>query len=162
VTGGAVGAAPRLCKAEGCGGSVVARGMCDLHYRRWRRAHPDITMMAMTQQTLLDAMPATIPKLIEKTGMCRETVLRTLDLLNVAGPARRAYIYGWEPPAGKGKNWQAIYREGSRPNKRLTKGERAAHSRALSAAYMARRFPHRQPAAAPPRASWLDVLGLAA
>lgn len=136
--------------------------MCDMHYRRWRRAHPDITMVAMTQQTLLDAMPATIPKLIEKTGMCRETVLRSLAVLNVAGPTRQAYIYGWQPPAGKGKNWQAIYRQGGGPNKRLTKGEREAHSRALTAAYTVRRFPRRPPAAPAPRASWLDVLGMAA
>jgi hypothetical protein len=163
VSAGAAIRTSRLCKHVGCTGKVVSRNMCDLHYRRWRRANPGITTMAASQQAVLEALPATIPKIVDKTGMCRETVLRTMAVLNVTGPDRQAYIYDWEPPAGKGKNWQAVYRQGGRANKRLTKAEKAAHSLAMEQAWMARRFPHRQPAPAPvPRACWLDTLRAAA
>lgn len=114
--------------------------------------------MRMNEQAVLDCMPGTIPKLIEKTGIGRATMLRVIEVLNKAGPERQAHIYDWEPPAGKGKNWQPMYRQGNRPNKRLTQEMREANRLRLWHAWTATHRPTLRRPDPPPRASWCDLL----
>jgi hypothetical protein len=148
--------AGRICKEEGCDRPATGRGMCRTHYNAWNRKNPGITMMETNRQALLDAMPATIPKLIEKTGLTRPTVMRQL---NVSGEERRAHIYDWEPPAQVGKNWQAIYRQGAGPNKRLTDERKKEHNNMMDRASAARRNPALVPMIRRRKATWFGPLG---
>lgn len=87
--------------------------------------------MAINRQALLDAMPGTIPELIDRTGLSLPTVNRQLAILNDRKNGRRAYIIDWKAPTGRGQNWHAIYAEGDEANKRLTDERKAENARDL-------------------------------
>lgn len=161
MTGGAVGAAPRLCKEAGCGKPVVGRKMCKLHHQRWLRKHPDMTIQRMNEETVLDAMPGTVLQLIARTGLVRETVNRALAVLNVAGENRRAFIIDHAPPMVKGHKWREIYEQGNGPNKRLTAERKREHTATMKKAGHIRRN-GRPTSAMRPVAAWFAPLGLAA
>lgn len=148
----------RICKIEGCTRPVGGRGMCRLHYNRWSRANPGVTTMAINRQALLDAMPGTIPELIERTGLSLPTVNRQLAILNDRKNGRLAYIIDWKAPTGRGTKWYAIYAEGDEANKRLTDERKAENARDLRKIGDQRRAWAARSGA---KASWLAALQVA-
>lgn len=150
----------RICKRDGCDRLATGRGMCKAHYNAWNRANPGLTIMATNRQALLDAMPATRPQLVEKTGLSESAVRRHLADLTKAGPERQAYIHDWVPPLAVGKKWMALYRQGNGKNKRLTPERKREHNLAMDRASAARRDPDMRPRKAV-AASWLSGLGAA-
>lgn len=160
----------RICTKEGCDRPARGRGMCAGHYSAWRTAHPGLTIMETNRQAILDAMPGTVRQLVDRTGLDRCTVRKHLAVLNVTGKERQAYIASWIPTAKQGDNWQEVYYQGAKPNKKLTKREKHRHYlNLLNAKRHAARGPDAVPgpirkplADPPPRASWFDALPCAA
>lgn len=116
-----------ICKEQGCGKPVNGRGLCRNHYGQWARRNPGLAASLKSDVLLLEAMPGTNAQLAEKTGLKIETVLKWLKVLNVKGEGRRAFISGWAPPLALGKNWLAIYSQGTKGDKRLTKAMKHEH-----------------------------------
>lgn len=153
-----------ICKHEGCANPVNGRGMCRNHYAQWQRRNPGVTVMASTDDTVLEAMPGTVPQLIERTGMRWNTVMRALERLTKGGPNKRAFIYGHQPPTSRGQRWLAKYMQGNKANVKLTDEMKAEHRRKMSRAADKRRkdvtHPNRkkQRMAPPAPAPWLGPL----
>lgn len=151
--------AGRICKHDECTRPVAARGMCKNHYVKWKRKNPDISVMAMSEEAVLDSMPGTQAQLIVRSGLCSPTVKRALAVLNIAGPERQAHIYDYLPPASKGKRWYPMYKIGKAPNVRLTKERKREHTLKLNRESYRRREGSAPPVVVP--ASWADSLGVA-
>lgn len=130
--------------------------MCKTHYAKWRRTYPEKISTRVNEQTVLDAMPGTILKIMADTGLCREAVKRALRVLNVAGPERQAFVKDHQAPATQGQRWLEIWESGNGKNMRLTKERKIANSKALVKAADARRRPPKNPRTQ--RASWAAAL----
>jgi hypothetical protein len=156
-----IGGAPRVCKADGCIKPVRGRGMCSVHHQQWLRKNPHMSIPRMNEELVLELLPATPKQLIQKTGLCRETVNRVLASLNVPGSARRAHIGDHLPPMQKGLTWVPIYHAGKGPNKRLTAERKKAHTAMMKRECDYRRR-GRPKSEQRPQATWLDTLRMAA
>lgn len=154
MTGGAVEAAPGLCKEAGCGKPVKARRMCGTCYARWSRANPGLRVHLLNMEVVEEALPSRETELIAKTGLGAKAVGRILARLQAAGRAR---IGRWDPPRCPGSRFTPVWVAGKGKNaRRPGKQVRQEHSAAVDREYQARRRGSHQP---PPVACWTDALG---
>lgn len=126
MSAGAVGAAPALCKVDGCGLPVKARRMCSKHYQRWLPANPDIRMDAMKRKWILAALPARTDQICEETGLEVQAVRRNLAKLKEEG---LAFISGYDSPDVTGSKFMPVWSSGSGKNAVLTKRMRLEQRR---------------------------------
>lgn len=154
----------RICKHEGCNRPARGRGMCTTHYMSWRRKNPDIlTVEKLSDKVVLEALPGTMRQVAEITGLHPETVAAVLKRLNVWG-SREVCIYDYLPPAGPGLHWTPLWKTGGGRNYVLPIERRKAHAREIK---RRTRPEYKAKLAAgmvapAPRASWFDLLPVAA
>lgn len=112
-----------ICKIDTCGKKTLARGMCNIHYADWRRAHgaPLLKTAKDTEAMILEAMPATRRQIEAYTGLMSVTVLRYLPQLRAA---KQVYVADHEPPHNGLGRWQPVYAIGKKPDKVLTEARK--------------------------------------
>lgn len=148
----------KLCKHEGCGQPLRARGMCINHYEVWRRCNPGFTMQRTTERSILAEMPATRQQIMRNTGHGYDALSRALEVLLNSEPAQ-AHIAGWEPPTTKGTKWLPIYEAGPGENaKAPSAAKRKAHHRMLEREMHARKRTTEKLARVPTGAGWAASL----
>lgn len=152
------------CKHAECCRPVRARGMCNTHYMAWRRANPEFpTVRQNSDQAVLDVLPGTLREIAAKTGLHHETVSAVLKRLN-KWKGRQVCIYDYRPPTVAGEIWTPLWKAGSAANYKLEEERRRTHAKVVKdrtrPANRARAEAGMLPP--PPRASWLDLLPVAA
>lgn len=115
----------RTCNHPGCGGALVARGLCGIHYRAALAANPNLRMQTQTRNTVREQLPALHSTIMAQTGLCSETVKRTLQWLRDNG---QAHIGSYDPPSG-GSNFQPVYALGPGEDAVLTRQMQREHRR---------------------------------
>lgn len=113
-----------ICKCDGCEKPTMARGMCNTHYMKWRRAQP-IQLAHTSEDTIrliMEAMPATRRQIEQATGFHIATLLRHLPSLR---RGKLIYVIDHVPPVQGGRGrWQPVYSVGNQRDKPLTKAMR--------------------------------------
>jgi hypothetical protein len=99
----------RICNQPGCGRALIARGMCSIHYRAALAANPKLRTTIQTRETVLEAMPARMAAIIKVTGLCSETVRRTLIALRKDD---LAHVGSFDPPMKFGDKFMPVYAAG--------------------------------------------------
>lgn len=98
------------CKHEGCEQHAYARAMCKNHYRQWLRKNPGGVRKIDSTELAIQAMPATIGKIMEEAEVCEKHARRIVARLRGQG---QSHIGEWLPPAHtQGGQWKPVHHFG--------------------------------------------------
>lgn len=110
-----------ICKHEGCGGEIRARGMCNNHYTQWRRKCPIQLAKSDTRERLLAAMPGTVKQLADMVGIKYETARKAVRKLHAE---QLVHIEDHLAPENQGRDYVAIFTVGPGEDSKVTKKQR--------------------------------------
>lgn len=97
--------ATRICSNHECDRAAVGRGMCLMHYKRWRKATPEVDRRRPGLRERFDA-------LVDKGGNCwlwtGSTVSTGYGYISVDGKSKRAHRVSYEMNVGPIPDGMAI------------------------------------------------------